>query len=99
MPKRKRKSYRKKTTIPMAVLAPVAGLGISAGKAMVNEPDKAVDHAMWFFAGYGKDGRVHTDRLMASYGPIAVGAVVHYLANRLGVNRMLSTAKVPLIRI
>jgi hypothetical protein len=93
---RKKHHSRGKTTLPIAIVAPVAAVVVSGAKAIMEGHSEYVTTGL---TGYGPDGKFHVESLMGTYGPIAAGAVVHYAASRFGVNRALGRAKVPLIRI
>jgi len=88
-------------TIPMAPLA-----GIFATPAI----QKAIPNVMsgniagtvgnlGELAGIPYGGTFSFDVLMKNWTPIIAGAVVHKAANMLGVNRILSKSKIPLIRL
>lgn len=90
------------TTIPIAV---VAGL-IPAGSTLMSAYQQAglpavMQHASMMTTGYDPtDGRIKIGYAVQKlYGPLAIGFIAHTLATKLGVNRMLSRAGVPLIRI
>ena len=89
-------------TIPLAVVAGFIPLGIelsnsykSGGIAMVG------DHAIQALSGYNiNTGRFNMGTLRYGTMPIAAGFLVHWLiGGKLGVNRMLQRAGIPLVRI
>ena len=94
----------KKTTIPLSIVAGFAPLGMQmwrAGKlAMNGNMDEAAHIATIYGAGYDiKNRRISFPHLLYSYSPIIIGGIMHKAANKLGVNRALTSAGVPLIRI
>jgi hypothetical protein len=95
MGKKKRHGSRS-MTLPMAVIVPVAVLGYNAAKSMAAGHSDDVVEA---FTGMRSGQPWSPNRMIANLGPIAVGFGVHWLAGKIGVNRMLGRAKVPLIRI
>jgi len=80
----------------MAVAVPVAAQGYMVGKALM-ESDTA--GAVWRLTGVKRSGEFSTADFLANWGPTLAGALVHIGANKLGINRMLANAKIPLIRI
>ncbi len=84
-------------TLPLAVVGPVAYTVYALGKQAMSGPQGRAD-AAWAAFGWNQD---HPDfsKLPQTYGPIAVGFIIHYLAGRFGVNRALGRAKVPIIRV
>ena len=80
-------------TVPVAIIAPVAGLAIAIAK------DKnAQANLGYIMTGYN-DGKFDTGRVVMTYGPMLAGLVIHKAAGRFGLNRALANAGVPLIRI
>ena len=104
MAKKKGGSRRRGFTVPVAVLAGFAPLGfglVSATKrALAGDTAGASQELVIRTTGYNTDTkRWHSDVFMQSYGPVLAGLVVHKLASRLGVNRLLGQAKIPFLRI
>lgn len=99
----KAKHHRKAgLTVPLAViggLVPMATDIMAAYKA--GGAQCAVEHVSMCTTGYDpSDGKVKLGFAMQKlYGPLFLGMMVHKLAGRLGVNRMLSGAGVPLLRV
>lgn len=94
-------SRRGSLTIPVA---PVLGLAAS-----LIEPLDHIAHAdvkgglqlaTMAFTGFDFHGTFDPWRMKQGVLPVAVGLAVHYIVgNKLGANRMLGRAKVPLLRI
>lgn len=88
-------------TIP---IAPVAGLA-----AGLSFPAEALMRGDWLSAAYrvcssytGYDPQAQTwsmDNLKRGLMPLMIGFAIHWIAGKIGVNRMLGRAKIPLIRI
>ena len=102
MAKRKGHSKRAGMTIPLAViggLIPMATDVLSAYKAAGAEG--ALGHVSLCTTGYDpSDGQWKPAFAMQKlYGPLFLGSMVHKLASKLGVNRMIASAGIPLIRI
>jgi hypothetical protein len=88
-------------TLPLAVLAGFAPLGIAALDGYkyngVNGVAKRVTMGL---TGYNiEDRRWYMTEMAKVAGPILAGIVVHKLAGRLGINRALGSAGVPFLRI
>jgi hypothetical protein len=88
-------------TIPLAALAgfvPLAGRAITGYQG--NGLYGAMDGVLSGLTGYSSfDKQWHADILMANTGPIVAGILVHKLASKLGINRALSQAGVPFLRV
>ena len=90
-----------KMTIPVAVVAgftPLLARAIDGwrGNGVVGVGDGVLSG----LTGYSVfDHKWHSDIMLQNLGPIVAGFGVHWLAGRLGINRALSRAKVPLLRI
>lgn len=103
-PKAKRASRRPGMTIPLAVVAGFAPLAMgeigALRRAMAGDTAGAAQQAVIYATGYNTDTKsFHWPTFVGSYGPILAGMLVHKLAGRMGVNRALSKAGVPFIRI
>lgn len=87
---KKRKSGRKTKAIPVGIAIPAAYVAY----ARVYEPVKAKNWTalkqMW--TGIGEDGKLVTQSLVSTYGPLLVGVVAHKAAARLGLNKHISRA-------
>jgi len=99
----KRRYHRPKMTIPLAIIAGLAPTAIHAADALqVNAggPKVALARVGSRMTGYNAlTGTFSGSELMMGWAPLLVGALAHKAANRLGINRMLSSAGIPLIRI
>lgn len=89
-------------TIPLAVVGGLVPMGadlVSAYK--VGGAEAALGHVSLCTTGYDPaDGKWKPSFAMQKlYGPLFLGMMVHKLAGRLGVNRMLAGAGVPLLRV
>ena len=87
---------KRKMTIPFAIVAPVDVLAVAVARDMINGNYQSIQTGL---TGLGSDGKFHIEPIIQSYGPIAVGAVVHYAAKELGVNQELGRAGVPIVRV
>lgn len=104
-PKAKRRRKKGGFTLPISVVAPVGMLAWATGQRAVKNPEEGLNHAMGALTGYRADAvkkgwkPFHAQRMTEGALPILVGVLVHKLAGKLGVNRALSQAGVPIIRI
>jgi hypothetical protein len=97
MAKHRKKSHsRGKTTLPIAIVAPVAVVAFKVGKDLMAGNTLDVQQSL---TGVGPDGQFHSQFVIPTYMPIAAGAAIHYAASRFGVNKMLGRARIPLIRV
>lgn len=93
---------RKKMTIPITIAAP---MGILAFKtfdfAMSDGITRGMRHLTGALTGYDPDAsdKWSIDRTKEGLMPILLGAGIHKVANRLGVNRALASAGIPFFRI
>lgn len=100
---KKRVFHRSKSfTLPLAAIAgivasePVRGIFKSAMDGNVSQIPLYFGH----FAGIkGDTGRFDLRIFLETYVPLFMGFGVHWLASRMGVNRALGAAKVPIVRI
>jgi len=99
--RRPRSRSKSKTTIPLAVVAgfvPLATFayeGYQAG-GLYNAAARVAQR----LTGYDSTYRVFIPaELMKGWGPILAGFGVHWLASRIGINRALGRAGVPLLRL
>lgn len=100
----RRRSSRGKFTLPVAVVAGFAPLGLglfgAAKRAAAGDLAGASQEVVIRTTGYNTDTKsFHWPTFVGSYGPIVAGVIVHKIANRLGVNRALANARVPFLRI
>jgi hypothetical protein len=92
----------KHMTLPLAVVGGFVPMGtdiISAYK--VGGVSAALGHVSLCTTGYDPADNKWKPMFAVQklYGPLLLGAIVHKAANRLGINRMLSSMGVPLIRV
>ena len=100
MARKGRTHHRRKTTIPLAIMAglsvPVIG---TAQLAMSGNVASIPPYLVAGFTGLGADGQFNVANLKAGAIPVAAGMVAHWIASRFGFNRALAAAGVPFIRI
>jgi len=105
---KKKRSYRRKITIPMAAVGgalagvfiePRSGVGTPFGEIMNGNIDRAFRILIENYTGFqpttGQWNIMNAKGLHAAI----IGIVAHKVASWLGVNRALGRAKIPLIRI
>lgn len=96
----KEKTHHKKPgmTIPLAIVAgfavPVAGVFQLGGMTL---QDKVTTVGRWM-TGFDRAG-FHPDALKNGLYPVLGGFAVHWFANKIGINRAMARARIPLIRI
>lgn len=99
----KAKHHRKAgMTIPLAVVGGLVPMGVDIVQAYkIGGVEAALGHVSLCTTGYDpSDGKMKLGFAMQKlYGPLFLGMMVHKVAGRLGVNRMLSQAGVPLVRV
>lgn len=88
-------------TLPLAVLAGFAPLTLQTLSMYQSSGfDGATQSLVAGTTGYSRwEGKWRAQYLMAGMGPIVLGILAHKVASRLGVNRALANAGVPVIRI
>jgi hypothetical protein len=104
MARSKVKSTRRKAkmTIPLAI---VAGFSVPAAKlydewTAYHLPTSVAREFSQIFIGYDwSNGTWSAKQLTMGALPVAAGFMIHKLAGKLGVNRMLASAGIPLLRI
>lgn len=98
---KKRRHYRAKPTISLAVAAGLAPLAITTVQAGMEQGARGIPHNLIMkLSGWDYwDKKWSSTQLMEGVGPIMAGWLVHTGANWLGINRMLARARIPLIRI
>ena len=97
MAKHRKKSHsRGKTTLPIAIVAPVAVVAFKVGKDLMAGNTLDVQQSL---TGIGPDGKFYSQFVIGTYTPIVAGAAIHWAAGRFGVNKMLGRARIPLIRV
>jgi hypothetical protein len=101
-PKPKHRGHKAGMTIPLAI---VGGLTPMLSDIMlayhVGGGEAALGHVSLCTTGYDPaDGKWKPAFAMQKlYGPLFIGVMVHKVAGRLGINRMISKAGIPLFRI
>lgn len=101
------KKHHKKPamTLSLAVLAGLAptaafayeGFKLGGSEGGISEAAHRVTMRM---TGYEWKGNIwYPGQLAMGLGPVLLGAGVHKLANRFGINRMIANAGIPVIRI
>ena len=102
----KRAARRAKSmTIPLAVVAGIAPTLAYAYQGFVlpggeGGPVEAAHRITMRMTGYEwKGGGFSWPQLMQGWGPLLLGAAAHKAANRLGLNRAIARAGIPLLRI
>lgn len=102
MAKAKRTQHRKKGfTLPLAALAGFVSLALK-GKA-----DLEAGGLQYLGRGLClrttginvDDGKWYPHYLMEGIGPIIMGNLIHKLASKVGINRMIANAGIPILRI
>lgn len=99
---RRGRSRAAKTTIPLAVLGGFVPLGVRGYNGYkANGLVGGLDGISSGLTGYSVfDPQKWHPEVVAQYAaPILGGFAIHWLAGRLGINRALGRAKVPLLRI
>lgn len=102
MAKKRQKGHHKKGfTLPIAALAGFVPLALK-GKADLEAGGLP-------YLGRGlclrttginvDDGKWYPHYLMEGVGPIILGGLIHKLASKVGINRMLASAGIPILRI
>lgn len=97
----RRHHSRRKFELPMAVVAGFAPITYYTFKAWRTQGgEAAIGTLAYGLLGYStKDGTWSFGAAVNGWTPIIAGALVHKAANLLGINRALSRAKIPVIRI
>lgn len=91
----------KKTTIPLAVIAPAAYIGYRHIKiAQDTSVSASLDHLSAVMTGYSPtQHNFSLNYLKDGLFPILMGGIAHKVAGKLGVNKMIAGAGVPFLRI
>lgn len=95
---------RRKASAMTIPIAPIAGiLGASAVQSAINNIKlghwEAIPGNMATLIGVDSEGKFYLPALIQNMTPIVAGMVVHKLANKVGINRALASAKVPFLRV
>lgn len=103
MAKKRTMHKKKQFTIPLAI---VAGFAAPVTDIMINAPSlgypKSALHTMAGLIGYDTVGGHYVGLSQAKAAglyPLLLGFGAHYAASKLGLNRMIARAGIPLIRI
>jgi hypothetical protein len=95
----------KKTTVSLAILAgfaPTAAFaynGYRIGGDQGGFAEAAHRITLRMTGWEWKSGQWSFGDLVQGVGPLVAGAAVHKLANRFGINRMIASAGIPILRI
>ena len=96
---KKKKRRKREITIPIAIVAPIAGNLAWCYKSHNTWPGR-LNLVCATYTGYDPGmAKWRPGLLMQGMGSLLVGVLVHKLAGILGINRMLGAAKVPFLRI
>ena len=102
-PMAKKRRSRRSFTLPVApILGIVAMSNANGAWDNVKSGDLAGAVEKWTKAltGYSpSSGDFDINRLNAGFTPIVVGFLVHWIAGKIGINRALGRAKVPVVRV
>lgn len=96
---RKRSNHKRKITFPLAVISGFvpAGMEIYAQRASPVQMAAALPR---IFTGYDfLTGQFSLDNLKHGAIPVFAGFMTHYIASRLGINRLIAQTGIPFIRI
>lgn len=101
MAKATRRSRKASMTIPLAVIAGFTPLVFQTVRSFnENGLDGASQALVAYTTGYSRwEGEWKFSYLMRGMGPVVGGILAHKLASKLGINRALANAGVPLLRI
>ena len=83
----------------MAVVAPIAMQAYAIGKVATSGAADANATAIECITGYRPGHPFNSHAFMGTWGPIGAGFLIHWVASKLGVNKVLGRAKVPILRI
>lgn len=99
---KKKAKKRRGFTLPVAALA---GVGVAVGHVIGAVKSSGLEKALRVqvpksFLGYNpENGEWGAGYWSQGLGPMVLGFATHFLASKLGVNRMLGQARVPIIRV
>jgi hypothetical protein len=88
-------------TISLGVIAGLAPLAITSVEAFQQMGLRGVPHnVVMKLTGYDYwENKFSSTQLMQGVGPIFAGYGAHWLASKLGINRMIARSGIPFIRI
>ena len=97
--KAKKKRYRQKPTVSLAVVAGmVPALGAVWADAKRGAWSNMGNTAVSIMTGY-TDGKFIWSKLKFGLLPMVGGFVAHKIATKIGLNRLIAKSKIPLVRI
>lgn len=88
-------------TIPIAPIAGILGapgVGYAINAIIAGNVTEALNNVK-SLVGVGSNGQFDMQLLKINMSPVIAGALVHWGASKIGINRTLAAAKIPLIRI
>ena len=88
---------RTKMTIPLAVVAGFVPIAVGVYNRRSSSQSMA-DFLLSSFTGIS-NGQFNIQNMRTGLFPIAGGFLVHMIASRLGINRTLARAGIPLLRV
>lgn len=97
----KKRRRKNSTTLPLAVVAGlVAGLYTPATYLMSGDIKNTMRFTSRNYTGYDPmEGRFYAGDIKKGLVPLMVGGVIHKVAGKIGINRVIGKAGVPFIRI
>tara|TARA_Y100000310_G_scaffold303899_1_gene342604 strand:+ start:600 stop:938 length:339 start_codon:yes stop_codon:yes gene_type:complete len=93
--------HKRKFTLPLAAIVGFAPLiNLTWHNFQAGGAEQAFATATRIMTGYDpRNGQFHFGELRYGLAPMLMGLMIHKGAQMLGVNRMLSNANVPLLRV
>jgi hypothetical protein len=92
----------KRMTIPLAIVGGFVPMGVDLVSAFkVGGIEAALGHVSLCTTGYDPADGIWKPMFAVKklYGPLLLGTIVHKAAGRLGINRMLASMGIPLVRV
>jgi len=101
MAKKVKRARRKRNmTLPVAVIGGFMPMASYVWDGFQKGPNSGITRIGVATTGYNpSDGSWSPATLARMMGPVALGVVVHKMANKFGLNRMISATGIPLIRV
>lgn len=99
--KKKKKSYRRKMTLPLTIALPL----LSAGTRFADDWQRsgarvAVQKAQSYYTGYDPvTNKWSWTLLKVGAMSLIYGAIVHKVANATGINRLIASTGIPYVRL